>query len=89
MNVNHVCKNCETENSYDVNVSNFLDHFSQCKFESVVKLGELTIRIKPLTYRQVTDFNLENFSLQKQLFQVADLKNEEEKNKDGDYDEQE
>jgi hypothetical protein len=82
MSINHVCKNCDTENAYDVNVSTFLDHFAHCKFEPVVLVGDLTIRIRPLSYKQVTDFNLENFALQKHLFQAAEIKDDDERNKE-------
>jgi hypothetical protein len=80
MSIKHVCSNCDTENSYDVNISNFLDHFSQCRFEPKVILGDLIVRIRPLNYKQVTEFNLENFALQKQLYQTTDIKEEEARN---------
>ena len=34
-----------------------------------------------MKYKQITDFNLENFALQKRMIQSADLENEEERNK--------
>jgi hypothetical protein len=82
MSINHVCKNCDTENTYEVNINNFLDHFAQCKFEPKVNFGELTVRIRPLNYKQVTDFNLENFALQKQLYQASSIEVEDLRNKE-------
>jgi hypothetical protein len=81
MTMVHVCEKCDTENNYDLDVGKFLEHFSQCQFEAEVALDELSIRIHPLDYRQVTDFNLEQFALQKRLIQASALENEEEKNK--------
>jgi hypothetical protein len=81
MTMVHVCEKCDTENNYDLDVGKFLEHFSQCQFGSKVALDDLSIRIRPLDYRQVTDFNLEQFALQKRLIQASALENEEEKNK--------
>ena len=64
-----------------LDVSKFLEHFSQCEFSPEITLDDLSIRIRPLDYRQVTDFNLEQFSLQKRLIQANALESEEEKNK--------
>jgi hypothetical protein len=81
MNMIHICNKCETEHTYELDVSKFLEHFSQCKFESTVVFGDLTIHIRPLSYRQVTEFNLENFALQKRLIQASAIEDEEERNK--------
>jgi hypothetical protein len=81
MNVNHTCKECKTENSYEINVSEFLDHFAKCKFDQTIVLRDITIKIKPLNYKTITNFNMENFALQKRLMQITKLENEEEKNK--------
>lgn len=81
MNIKHVCKGCSTENSYEINVSEFLDHFARCKFDQKIVLGDILIKIKPLNYRTITNFNMENFALQKRLLQITKLENEEEKNK--------
>lgn len=79
MSITHICTKCTTDNNYEIDVSNFLDHFTQCKFNHKVVIDDLTIRIRPLNYKQVTEFNLENFALQKRLFQVSDLAESEDK----------
>jgi hypothetical protein len=79
MGITHICTNCATDNNYDIDVSKFLDHFAQCKFNHEVVIDDLTIRIRPLNYKQVTEFNLENFALQKRLFQISELADSEEK----------
>jgi hypothetical protein len=81
MNMVHTCKSCSTENTYELDVSKFLEHFSQCSFDPVVKVDGLTIRIRPLSYKQVTEFNLENFALQKRLFHASQLEDEDSRSK--------
>lgn len=79
MSITHICTNCATDNNYDIDVSKFLDHFAQCKFNHDVVIDDLTIRLRPLNYKQVTEFNLENFALQKRLYQISELPDSEEK----------
>lgn len=81
MPVTHTCPNCSAENNYDINVSTFLDHFATCKFDPKIVVGDLVIKVCPLSYRQVTDFNIENFILQKRLYQTFEMPDEEEKTK--------
>ena len=40
-------------------------------FNTRLQLGELTVNIKPLNYQEVTEFNVENFTLQRMLAQLA------------------
>jgi RNase P subunit RPR2 len=73
MSVTHTCTSCGEEGDYDINLSSMLDHFSRCEYEPKIVLKNLVIKIKPLTYKKVTEFNLENFMLQKQLVQLDTL----------------
>jgi len=73
MSVTHTCTSCGEEGDYDINLSSMLDHFSRCEYEPKIVLKNLVIKIKPLTYKKVTEFNLENFMLQKQLAQLDTL----------------
>ena len=77
----HTCSNpdCESENDYDVNLGTVIDHFNSCKYDNVLEIGTLTIRLQPLTYRQTTDFSLRNFKLQQQLANSRALPEDEQK----------
>lgn len=78
MGVTQVCPNCETENDYDVELGKLLDYFNNLKFINTIPVDEsLTIRIRPLQYEEMNYFSIENFKLQKTLYQSADLKEEE------------
>jgi hypothetical protein len=69
MSVEHICPNCSAENEYDLDLSNIVEHYKKCKYQDKVTLKDLTIKIRPLTYRESTKFNLENFKLQQKLAQ--------------------
>lgn len=81
MTLEHTCANCGTENEYDVDLSPMIDHFDQSEYKSVIEMGEITIKLRPLTYKEMTHFNLENFKLQKQLVQAAQNFDNEENQK--------
>lgn len=71
LDVGHKCPKCETEHEYTVNVSQIVDHYSAFSFNNTVKVGGLTVRLKPLSYRQTTDFGIRNFELQQKLSQLT------------------
>lgn len=74
VSVSHACRNCATEADYEINLSSILDHFSNLKFTNNVKINdELSIKIRPLQYAELTHFSIENFKLQKMLIQIADM----------------
>ena len=81
LEVVYTCKNCKAEAEYDVDLGKILEHFNSCVYDSKVVVGNLTVKLRPLTYKEVTTFNLENFVLQKKLSQIIDMTNEDEKQK--------
>ncbi len=81
MSVSHACKACGAENDYEIELSKLLEYFSNLKFINSITISEtLTIRVRPLQYDEMNYFAIENFKLQKMLFQISDT-NEEEKQK--------
>jgi hypothetical protein len=81
MTVTHTCKQCETLNDYDVDVRNFVEHFGQCEYANTIQLDELTIRLRPLNYKEITDYNLRSFALQRQLSQGIQQNSDDEQQK--------
>jgi hypothetical protein len=79
MEVGHTCPSCNAENEYSVDLMRLIDHFSRCKYENKIVLKELTIYIRPLNYRQVTEFNIKNFEMQRQLAQAIEVTDDETK----------
>lgn len=78
MDVMHVCPNCKSENEYTLDLSKLVDHFSKFKYNNTVVVGNLTLKLQPVTYKQSTAFSLRNYELQQQLFQSDNIENKEE-----------
>lgn len=70
LDISHVCSECEHENDYIINLTKILDYFYSQNFDGKIVIDDLTITLRPLNYKEVTDFNIENFKLQKMLFQL-------------------
>jgi hypothetical protein len=81
MGIGHVCPNCGSDNEYNVDLMTLIDHFSKCRYDNKIVINELTILIRPLDYKTMTEFNLKNFELQRQLRQSLDLEDEDVKSK--------
>lgn len=75
--IQHTCTECGSHHEYDIDLGRFITHFSNCVYDSKIMIGDLIIRIRPLEYKQATEFNLANFGLQKQLMQLNDLEDAE------------
>jgi len=79
LNVDSACPHCDSENSYEIDLNIFMEHFKTCEYLAKIKLDTFIISVKPLTFKEANDFNLENFNLQRKLYQIGQLTNEEEK----------
>jgi hypothetical protein len=74
MTISHTCKNCGEENNFDIPLQNIINYFSSIAFESKVEISpEITVKLRPLTYEESTMFSVENFKLQRMLYQVRGL----------------
>jgi len=70
LEIENICVKCSHENAYDINLQNILEYFNNQNFTNVIDFGELKIKIRPLNYQEITEFNVENFKLQKMLYQL-------------------
>jgi hypothetical protein len=78
MSVSSACANCGEENDFEVDLNSVLDHYNGVTFNNrLVFNDEITIHFRPLSYQEMTDFNIENFKLQKMLGQLVDVEAEE------------
>ena len=81
MTVSHSCPNCEAVNDYDIELGSFIEHFNQCEYDNKIVLKDLSIKIRPLSYKSWSEFQVKNFGAQRQLQQAITLTNEEEQTK--------
>lgn len=73
MAISHTCKNCGSENEFGVKLPLVIEQYSDKIFDAKLDLGELKVNFKPLNYKEMTEFNIENFKLQKTLRQLTEV----------------
>jgi uncharacterized protein YlaN (UPF0358 family) len=78
INISHTCPHCKTSNDYTLDLSKVIEHFKSFAYNGKVNLDKLTINLRPLTYKQATEFNIKNYNLQRRLAQTTTLEDEEQ-----------
>ena len=76
MEVTHTCSKCSAENDYELDISKIIDHYANFVYDNRIQINDLYITIKPLTYKQSTEFDLKNFRLQQKLQQSEKIEDE-------------
>jgi hypothetical protein len=65
MEIGANCPHCDHENSYDVNLTLWLNIFSNFTFQDNVEVDPLVIQIRPYTYREITKTSIKTLEQQK------------------------
>lgn len=77
------CPKCATDNESVLSLTTMLNGYSDYQVENSFTIDDLTFNIKPLTYKQMTDFSVENYTYERTLLQIGQNKDlsDEDKNK--------
>jgi len=63
------CPHCEAENTYGMNLVNWLDSMTSFQYSSELEIEPLKIHIRPYSYREMTETSLKTIEHQK-IFQI-------------------
>ena len=80
MEVGTTCPHCTAENSYDIDLTKWLDRLNQFEYESQIDVDPLVIHVRPFTYLEMTKNSIKTLEHQK-IFAIINDENisEEEK----------
>jgi len=70
------CVKCSTEGEYSVYLNKIIDQFQNKEFQDVVYVEDFTFYLNPMDYREVTEVQKQNYTIQRQIVQQI-LKMEE------------
>ena len=73
MEINTKCPSCETENDYDVNLSDWLSMFQNYVYTDTIEVDPLVITIRPYTYQELSRTQIRAIEQQK----IFDIVNDE------------
>lgn len=82
MNVTSKCPYCKHENAYTIELQQYLDHYNKLTYENSFVKDNFRFFIRPLNYKEWTDFQKRSVAIQRAMTLKADkIIDENEKNK--------
>lgn len=72
IDISAFCPACKHENHYSFNLVGYLESITDFKFLEIVEVDSLKIKIRPYSYREITQASLKNFEQQRILKIVND-----------------
>lgn len=80
MTITHTCSKCGTENDIKIELGKLVEHFTNCRYNNILKTSDLSINLQPVTYKQSTEFAVRNFKIQQHILQANSITDDEERN---------
>ena len=82
MPVTTKCPECQSSTDNNLSLTRMIQTYETFPIDHSFDIDGLTFNLKPLTYKQMTDFSIENYGYERQLLQVAQDKemSDDEKN---------
>ena len=80
--IDHTCPECNSDNSYEIDLSSLIDHYKSKKYENRLVINDLVLTTRPLNYKQSTDIGLTNFQLQQKLKHISEITDELSRSKE-------
>jgi hypothetical protein len=76
------CPKCDDSSSYGVNLSGILQTYTPGDYNTPLDLGELKVKFKPLSYKQINDANIAQTELQRAMIQASVIEDDDKKLKE-------
>ena len=70
LEINSNCPSCEEESKYGINLAYLLGTIKSANYSEPLVIGELSIKFKPLTYKEANAGNMSQFLLQRQIREI-------------------
>jgi hypothetical protein len=75
------CPKCEEVSKYGVNLVGILSTLKSSDYSKELQIGDLSIRFRPLIYREMNEASLSQFEVQKMFANLETIQDEDERNK--------
>jgi hypothetical protein len=83
LDVESTCPACEESNNYSVNLMGLLSTIAPGDYDEVLEVGNVKVKLKPLTYKEMNDGALKQFEIQRYFAEIEAEEDIEKKNKMG------
>jgi|TARA_R110000772_G_scaffold111271_3_gene215128 hypothetical protein len=78
MPANTTCPKCSNVNESSISLGKLLEGFNNYPLDFAFESGEFVFNIRPITYQQTTNFSMQNYKLQRELWQLQQMERTEE-----------
>lgn len=82
MDIMSTCPACNNEAKFGINLGTVLGHTHSFSYDKVLKVRDLEIKFKPMTYRQSNKNNMDQYEIQKNYLAIQEMQDEEIKAKE-------
>jgi phage FluMu protein Com len=73
------CPKCEEVSKFGVNLVAVLSTLKEADYTQELLLGDLAIKFRPLTYKEMNEANIKQFEIQRLFMSIESIENEDEK----------
>lgn len=81
LDIESLCTECEETSKYGINLLGLLAEINTTEYEKEMKVGDLSIKFRPLDYKRVNQSNMDQFEVQRQIGQLESINDAEERTK--------
>jgi len=79
MPISSECPACNAANQSHISLQKVLEGFDNYPVDFNFNIKDLTFNVKPLSYKQTTDFSIENYTNERELFQISKIEDDTER----------
>lgn len=72
------CPKCEESGTYGINIVNILASLKPGDYDKVLEVGDLKIKMKPLSYKEMNQAALSQFELQKTILNLENMEDKDQ-----------
>lgn len=81
MEIETQCPSCEEMSKYGVNLISILSGLKSADYTKELKIGELSIKFRPLIYREMNEAGSKQFEMQRLFKSISEIEDEDDRNK--------
>lgn len=74
MDIRADCPGCSEENAYSIPLTDWLGNVTNFKYISEIEVGDLTVHVRPYSYKEITKTSLQAFEQQRAISVINDDK---------------
>ena len=79
LEVESTCPSCQDQSTYQVNLIGILSSLKPGEYDNLLEIGDLKIKFKPLTYKEINDGATTQFEVQRVFMTLDSIEDENER----------